>query len=89
MDLGLFRIGVALKHYGNENCLTLSDLAEKTGLECSTLSAIENGRFDGDVGDLSTYLHVASLEITCVRGAQSFLSFMSLIYSSENNSGFY
>ncbi|WP_020208735.1 helix-turn-helix domain-containing protein [Gilvimarinus chinensis] len=72
MDLGLFRIGVALKQYRKEKSLTLSDLAEKTGLECSTLSAIENGRFDGDIGDLLTYIHVASLEITCVRRDQSF-----------------
>ncbi|MCP8899907.1 helix-turn-helix domain-containing protein [Gilvimarinus xylanilyticus] len=85
MDLGLFRIGVVLKQYRNENCFTLSDLAEKTGLECSTLSAIENGRFDGDIGDLLTYLNFANFELSCVNGEQCFpqLHELDLLFGDE------
>ena len=85
MDLGLFRTGVALKLYRNEKGLTLSDLAEKTGLECSTVSAIEGGRFDGNITELLRYLYFANFELAYVSGEQSFpqLHELSLIFGED------
>lgn len=49
---GLIKPGAALKAYRTERGMTLADLSEKTGLQPSTLSKIENGKIGTTIDKL-------------------------------------